>query len=107
MKAPFFIIGFQRSGTTLLRVMLDNHPDIAIPLDVTGLWVRYYLKLYKYNYLCTKDDIIKIIKDLLKDRPKTKEEIISEIKKQRFVKESTIILNLSLYFKKKDGKYTL
>jgi len=67
MKAPFFIIGFQRSGTTLLRVMLDNHPDIAIPLDVTGLWARYYSKLHKYNYLHSKDDVIKLIKDLLKE----------------------------------------
>jgi hypothetical protein len=37
---PFFVIGFQRSGTTLLRVMLDSHPEVAIPLDVTGLWSR-------------------------------------------------------------------
>ena len=38
MTTPFFIVGFQRSGTTLLRVMLDAHPEIAIPLDVVGLW---------------------------------------------------------------------
>lgn len=41
MTAPFFIVGFQRSGTTLLRLMLDQHPDLAIPLDTTGLWSRY------------------------------------------------------------------
>lgn len=30
--APFtFIIGCPRSGTTLLRAMLDSHPDIAVP----------------------------------------------------------------------------
>lgn len=28
--APFFIVGIARSGTTLLRVMLDAHPDISI-----------------------------------------------------------------------------
>lgn len=30
--APF-IVGMPRSGTTLLRLMLDAHPDLAIPLE--------------------------------------------------------------------------
>lgn len=30
--APF-IVGVGRSGTTLLRLMLDAHPDIAIPYE--------------------------------------------------------------------------
>jgi Sulfotransferase family len=31
-RQPFpFIVGFGRSGTTLLRAMLDSHPDLAIP----------------------------------------------------------------------------
>ena len=28
---PVFIVGYGRSGTTLLRFMLNAHPDIAIP----------------------------------------------------------------------------
>ena len=28
---PVFIVGCPRSGTTLLRMMLDSHPDLAIP----------------------------------------------------------------------------
>jgi len=30
-EAPIFIIGTERSGTNLLRLMLDAHPDIAVP----------------------------------------------------------------------------
>ena len=29
--APFFVVGCARSGTTLLRLMLDSHPRLAVP----------------------------------------------------------------------------
>ena len=28
---PFFIVGSERSGTTLLRLMLTAHPGLAVP----------------------------------------------------------------------------
>jgi hypothetical protein len=30
-KPPFFIVGAERSGTTMLRLMLNAHPEVAIP----------------------------------------------------------------------------
>ncbi len=37
-KLPFFfILGRPRSGTTLLRTLLDVHPNITIPLENSGL----------------------------------------------------------------------
>jgi len=53
-------------------------------------------------------DVIKSI--LKKDGPLTKEEIISKVKKERYVKDNTILVNLQNghYFKKtKDGLYAL
>lgn len=38
---PFFIVGSARSGTTLLRVMLNAHPLVAVPPEswfITQLW---------------------------------------------------------------------
>ena len=29
--APLIVLGVRRSGTTLFRVMLDRHPQVAIP----------------------------------------------------------------------------
>lgn len=31
IRAPFFVIGAPRSGTTMLRMMLNRHPELAIP----------------------------------------------------------------------------
>lgn len=32
-ETPFFIVGAQRSGTTMLRLMLNAHPRLAIPFE--------------------------------------------------------------------------
>ena len=61
---PCFVIGFQRSGTTLLRLMLDNHPEIAIPLDVTGLWARYHARLGRYDHLRAETELRRLVEDL-------------------------------------------
>ncbi len=67
MAPLFFIVGFQRSGTTLLRMMLDSHPEIAIPLDVVGLWARYEEQLPQYNFLTDAADIRRMVQDILRE----------------------------------------
>jgi hypothetical protein len=40
---PFFIVGTGRSGSTMFRLMLDSHPEIAIPGEseiIPDLWRR-------------------------------------------------------------------
>lgn len=41
-RPPILLLGFQRSGTTLLRVMLNAHPQIGIPHDSGPLWPSYW-----------------------------------------------------------------
>jgi len=46
-KNPFFIIGNPRSGTTLLRLMLNAHPDITVPPECGfALWLAEKYKNY-------------------------------------------------------------
>ena len=67
----------------------------------------YALTEWGYSRGVVRDVIKSILK---KDGPLTKDEVVSEVKKQRHVRENTIYVNLqnSRYFKKnKDGKYAL
>ncbi|MEX2671202.1 MAG: sulfotransferase [Phycisphaeraceae bacterium] len=37
---PFFVIGYKRSGTTMTRLMLNAHPDLAVPPES-----EYFLRI--------------------------------------------------------------
>jgi hypothetical protein len=39
---PFFIVGASRSGTTLMRLVLNSHPDLAVPGET-----HYFLHVYE------------------------------------------------------------
>jgi hypothetical protein len=44
VTAPIVVLGVSRSGTTLLKQMLDRHPDVAIPTEsyfLPQLWDRH------------------------------------------------------------------
>ena len=67
----------------------------------------YALKEWGYQTGIVKDVIKEILK---KNGPMTRDEIISKVKKERYVKDNTIVVNLqdSRYFKRRsDGKYAL
>ncbi len=50
MSSPVFILGSHKSGTSLLRNLLDGHPDLfVIPLEahffeLSGYWVEYAMR---------------------------------------------------------------
>ncbi|MEE8307079.1 MAG: sulfotransferase, partial [Gammaproteobacteria bacterium] len=49
-QAPIFIIGSERSGTTLLLAILACHPNIAVP-EVTWYYPRFRPYLHTYGDL--------------------------------------------------------
>ena len=46
--SPFFIVGAQRSGTTMLRLMLNSHPELAVPFE-SGFIVEFHKRLPQYG----------------------------------------------------------
>jgi SAM-dependent methyltransferase len=64
---PLFMFGFERSGTTLLSMIVGAHQDIAVPLTVTGMWYRYAQELERYGQLRTHGDLERLVVDLLEE----------------------------------------
>ena len=62
-----FLFGFERSGTTLLSMMVGAHPRIAVPLSATGLWYRYGKALGRYSGLRARADLERMVSDLLRE----------------------------------------
>lgn len=61
---PFFILGNPRSGTTILRLMLDSHPNITVPPEC-GFMVWFYNE-YSHFQFDSREDISKFISKLKK-----------------------------------------
>jgi len=68
----------------------------------------YALKEWGYEPGVVKDIIVKSLKQA--KRPLTKEEVLTEVLKQRFVKENTVVLNLqnkSYFVRDEKGRYNV
>jgi hypothetical protein len=55
-EAPIFVIGPERSGTTLLMTMLGCHPRIAVP-EVAWFYPRFHPYLHTYGDLEKLDNL--------------------------------------------------
>jgi hypothetical protein len=63
-ESPLFILGSERSGTTLLRLMLTSHPEVCIPPESI-----FYINLRKKYYDCihSQNALNRFIDELYKD----------------------------------------
>jgi hypothetical protein len=62
-KPPIFLLGSQRSGTTMLRLMMNNHPNLAIPHESAFITI-YYRKLGDYGDLGNKGNARRLLSDV-------------------------------------------
>lgn len=61
---PIFIVGCDRSGTTMLRLILDRHPELAIPPE--SLFITdFYHRLPSYGDLNHEQNRARLARDVL------------------------------------------
>ncbi|MBU2869091.1 sulfotransferase [Colwellia sp. E2M01] len=65
-KAPIFIVGVGRSGTTLIRQMLNSHSNIAIPYE-SHFITQYYDKRNDFGVLSLSDNRLRLIEEILSE----------------------------------------
>lgn len=65
-KRPFFIVGAQRSGTTMLRLMLNSHPHIAVPFE-SAFIPEFYRRLEAYGDLSEPQNVRRLLDDIAAD----------------------------------------
>ncbi|KJS01616.1 MAG: protein-tyrosine sulfotransferase [Peptococcaceae bacterium BRH_c4a] len=63
-EKPIFVIGAERSGTTLLMVMLGAHPRIGVP-EVGWLFPRFYPFLHTYGDLNKEENLRTLADEML------------------------------------------
>lgn len=61
---PTFLFGMERSGTTLLSMMIGAHPQIAVPLATTGMWVDFAERLDSFNQLARREDVVRLVDEI-------------------------------------------
>jgi hypothetical protein len=64
-RAPFFIVSAPRSGSTLLRLILDAHPRLAVP-PPGWLLDLVYPYLYSYGDLAQSANRLALAEDILR-----------------------------------------
>lgn len=63
-ESPIFIVGQERSGTTLLMAMLGCHPKIAVP-EVSWWYPRFRPYLYTYGDLQRDDNFRTLASEMI------------------------------------------
>jgi len=75
---PFFVVGAQRSGTTMLRLMLNSHSRIAVPFE--SAFLCQYSNLAQYGDLRNKSNAETLLRALAEEPLTKKGKIIQEPK---------------------------
>lgn len=68
-RNPFFVIGNPRSGTSLLRLMINNHPDMCVPPECGYIewWYKKYAA-WNQNDLSDKKRVDEYVNDILSSK---------------------------------------
>ena len=62
-KPPFFVLGAQRSGTTMLRLMVNCHSQLAVPHE-TAFMTVFYPRIGEYGDLSKRANAERLLDDI-------------------------------------------
>jgi hypothetical protein len=65
--APIFVLGLNRSGTTLLSLLLDTHSRVAIPYE-SHFIVPYYRRIQNWGDLSLLENRLRLVTSILNER---------------------------------------
>ncbi len=65
-NSPIFIIGVGRSGTTLIRQMINSHSKIAVPYE-SHFITKYMDKISDYGGLQKDENLMRLLQDICKE----------------------------------------
>lgn len=65
-EAPFFVVGAQRSGTTMLRLMLNQHSELCVPFESVFI-PAFYRRLNEYGDLRAQESMERLLDDIIAD----------------------------------------
>lgn len=93
-RAPIFMLGAERSGTTLVMAMLGCHPEIAVP-EVVWWYTRFRPYLHTFGDLSKEEDFRTLAEEMIfglktpfwgmKVNPRTiVDEILADLKERSF-----------------------
>ena len=60
---PFFVLGAQRSGTTMLRLMLNSHPRLCVPHE-SKFMTTFFPLLGQYGDLAAHSNAARLLDDI-------------------------------------------
>jgi protein-tyrosine sulfotransferase len=110
LKSPIFIVGCHKSGTSLLRALLDGHPDVfVVPFEMQFFRTCNYWSQYSLNRRLPTNTLSSM--DSMKDEITELVEKVSENKEQNmgdsamFGKMNLSSFKESLYSDNIEGKW--
>jgi hypothetical protein len=62
-ESPFFIIGSQRSGTTMLRLMLNSHSRLCVPFE-SAFIPEFAKRLYEFGDLAEEANLRRLLEEI-------------------------------------------
>jgi hypothetical protein len=74
---PFFVVGAQRSGTTMLRLMLNQHPHLCVPFE-SGFIPVFERRLGQYGDLRDPRNAARLVRDIAAYPKVSKGELLAD-----------------------------